>query len=170
MTYIDTKAKRQRIQQALIDAGYDCGPDGADGDLGTDTAKAIIKFRTAHSLTNLPDAPAMVDTDLMRELGLLAIQDPAVVGIAKARGIDLLTLIGLIGPIQRLLKGDTTMTADQIGGVVRTLLAALFAYLAGKGYFPQVSPELLTAITTVIVGAWSLFSNRPKTIVPMSQK
>jgi hypothetical protein len=54
------------------------------------------------------------------------------------------------------------MTKDQIEGTIRTVLAALAAYLAGKGYFPQISPELLTAITTVLVGAWSLWSNRPR--------
>ena len=31
---------KHELQQALVDAGYDIGPKGVDGDIGTDTIKA----------------------------------------------------------------------------------------------------------------------------------
>ena len=38
------------MQGALIAHGYDCGPDGADGDFGENTEKAVIKFKEEHLL------------------------------------------------------------------------------------------------------------------------
>ena len=38
------------LQQKLIEAGYDVGPDGADGDFGMNTEKAVIKFQTDNNL------------------------------------------------------------------------------------------------------------------------
>ena len=38
------------MQGALIAHGYDCGPDGADGDFGENTEKAVIKFQEEHLL------------------------------------------------------------------------------------------------------------------------
>lgn len=39
-----------KLQEALINAGYDVGPDGADGEYGGNTCKAVIAFQTAKSL------------------------------------------------------------------------------------------------------------------------
>lgn len=36
------------IQQLLIAKGFDCGPDGADGDFGANTEKAVKKYQTAN--------------------------------------------------------------------------------------------------------------------------
>jgi N-acetylmuramoyl-L-alanine amidase len=38
------------LQQLLIANGYSCGPDGADGDFGTNTREALISYQTVHSL------------------------------------------------------------------------------------------------------------------------
>ena len=38
------------LQQKLIEAGYDVGPDGADGDFGMNTEKAVIEFQTDNNL------------------------------------------------------------------------------------------------------------------------
>jgi hypothetical protein len=168
MTYIDTEAKRKRLQQALLDHGFDIGPDGVDGDLGGDTARAIINARIAHKLDH--QDRAVVDTDLMRELGLLTIQDPVVTGIAKSHGIDLFTLIGLIGPVSAILKGRK-MTADQITGILRAILTAVGGYLVGKGIVDQATAtEIIGAVVTIGGALWSIYSNRPKVIVPLSAK
>lgn len=92
------------------------GPDGADGVLGNDTATAIVKFRTAHGLT--PYKPVF-DTDLERELGLLAIQDPVVQAVGN-------TLINLI--VGQYLKGlginmDFAKISKAIAGGISGLLA-----------------------------------------------
>ena len=34
------------MQKMLITCGYDCGPDGADGDFGLNTLKALRQFQT----------------------------------------------------------------------------------------------------------------------------
>lgn len=38
------------LQQNLIKLGYDCGPDGADGQFGYNTLKAVTKFQKEHNL------------------------------------------------------------------------------------------------------------------------
>jgi len=42
--------KVQSVQQALIDAGYDVGPDGADGKFGRNTRAAVIKYQKANGI------------------------------------------------------------------------------------------------------------------------
>ena len=38
------------MQEILISAGFGCGPDGADGDFGPNTAKALKRFQSARQL------------------------------------------------------------------------------------------------------------------------
>ena len=38
------------MQELLIAGGFNCGPDGADGDFGPNTAKALKSFQTARGL------------------------------------------------------------------------------------------------------------------------
>lgn len=168
MGFIDTDAKRKRIQTALAlhkdvnGAPYYSGT--IDGELGPKSIHAISLFRTDHNLDH-PGEP-VVDTDLMRELGLLTIQDPSVVAAAKAKGIDLLTLIGLVGPVLALLKGRP-MTSDQLGGIVRAVLAAIAGYFVGKGVIDADTAATISgAVATIAVAAWSIFTNRPSKIVP----
>lgn len=170
---IETEAGRKRLQQALADyldpSGTPYYGGKIDGVLGDKSVDSIIRFRADHNII-YPPHPAAVDTDLERELGLLAIQSPIPVAVAKAHGIDLLTLIGLIGPIENLLKGKT-MTADQITGILRAILTAIGGYLVGKGIVDQTTATSLIGAAVTIGGAlWSLWSNRPKTIVPISAK
>lgn len=167
MAYTDTKAKCEAIQRQL-NAKLNLSPQlVVDGRLGRESAAAIIRARSFFRLGHIGEP--VIDTDLMRELGLLPIQNPVVVGIAKARGIDLLTLIGLIGPISNLLKGKT-MTSDQITGILRAILTAVGGYLVGKGIVDQATATSLIGAAVTIGGAlWSLYSNRPKTITPIGK-
>lgn len=41
----------RELQEALIQLGYSCGPDGADGDFGGNTEKALRQFQKAHNLS-----------------------------------------------------------------------------------------------------------------------
>lgn len=38
------------LQEALIKLGYSCGPDGADGDFGINTYKAVVSFQKAEKI------------------------------------------------------------------------------------------------------------------------
>lgn len=40
----------RELQNALIKLGYNCGPDGADGDFGAKTEAAVMAFQTANGL------------------------------------------------------------------------------------------------------------------------
>ena len=40
----------KELQEKLIKLGYDCGPDGADGDFGKNTLAAVLKFQSEHNL------------------------------------------------------------------------------------------------------------------------
>lgn len=46
----DTGEQVQKFQEKLIKLGYDCGPDGADGEFGANTLKAVIQFQTDFKL------------------------------------------------------------------------------------------------------------------------
>jgi len=53
------------------------------------------------------------------------------------------------------------MTIEEIGGVVRTVVAAGLAYLAGKGIIAQGDvAALAAAVTTIGVAVWSVISKR----------
>ena len=41
----------KELQQKLIDIGYSCGPDGADGVYGNNTFRAVVAFQEDHGLT-----------------------------------------------------------------------------------------------------------------------
>lgn len=66
MPFTSTLSNRKKLQLALIAAGFDVGPDGADGDLGPNTARAIKAFRNAHGLSEA----AVIDGALLRLLNL----------------------------------------------------------------------------------------------------
>lgn len=54
------------------------------------------------------------------------------------------------------------MTKEQVFGIVRTVAAAGFGYLAGKGYFDGATAEALAgAVATIGVAVWSVLSKRP---------
>lgn len=47
----DVGSAVKEMQQLLIEAGYSCGPDGADGDFGKNTYNAVVQFQKDHGLT-----------------------------------------------------------------------------------------------------------------------
>ena len=58
-----TRGDVRLVQAALIAAGYDCGPSGADGLMGPATGAAISAYCLAHGI-----APAGIDAALWRAL------------------------------------------------------------------------------------------------------
>jgi len=56
------------------------------------------------------------------------------------------------------------MQNSQLFGILRTLLAAVFGYMAGKGWVDGATAEALAgAFATVVVAVWSVVS-KPKTV------
>jgi hypothetical protein len=56
---------------------------------------------------------------------------------------------------------DSKMTAQEISGIVRALVAALGGWLVGQGLVD--SETMMTAggaVTTLVVAAWSIYSKR----------
>lgn len=51
LQYGSSGDKVKELQQKLINLGYSCGPDGADGDFGINTRSALIKFQQDNSLS-----------------------------------------------------------------------------------------------------------------------
>jgi hypothetical protein len=143
---IDTLEGRKRLQQALLDNGYDIGPDGVDGYLGRNTALAIINCRIANKLSHQDQA--LVDTDLERCLGLLTIQEPAV----KASAGLIFNLI-----IAYLSKGQT-MTWDTIQQVIRIVIyAAASAWLGQSVADGQTVQAAIGGIIDVGAFVWWYF-------------
>lgn len=55
------------------------------------------------------------------------------------------------------------MTSDQIGGVVRAILAGLGGFVAAKGWIPADTYGVIsTAIVTIVVSIWSWKTNAAK--------
>lgn len=53
------------------------------------------------------------------------------------------------------------MNKDQIFGIVRTVAAAGFGFLAGKGYIDGATVEALAgAVATIGVAVWSVVSKK----------
>lgn len=54
------------------------------------------------------------------------------------------------------------MSRDQIFGIVRTVAAAAFGYLAGKGLIDGTTVEALAgAVATIGVAVWSVLAKKP---------
>lgn len=54
------------------------------------------------------------------------------------------------------------MNKDQIYGVIRTLAAAGFGFVAGKGYLDGATVEALSgAVATIAVAVWSIARKKP---------
>ena len=55
------------------------------------------------------------------------------------------------------------ITAEQIGGIVRTLAAAGFGILVGKGVIDAETAAALTgAVGTIVIAVWSVWAKRAK--------
>lgn len=55
------------------------------------------------------------------------------------------------------------MNADQVWGIVRTILAAGSGYLAAKGIVDEAtSGAIIGALGTIFVAGWSWYAKRPK--------
>ena len=53
------------------------------------------------------------------------------------------------------------MNKDQVGGIIRAVLAALAGYAAGKGIISSdMASELVGAGVTIGVAVWSVISNK----------
>jgi peptidoglycan hydrolase-like protein with peptidoglycan-binding domain len=70
-------------QAALMAAGYDVGPDGADGKLGKNTTAAIKKYQADHGLP----VTGKIDDALTSSLGKLAGAAGAAGGTAAAAAV-----------------------------------------------------------------------------------
>ena len=56
------------------------------------------------------------------------------------------------------------MNKDQLFGVIRTVAAAGFGFLAGKGWIDGATVEALAgAVATIGVAVWSVASKKPAT-------
>ena len=66
----DTATQRpvSRVQQALIDRGFDLGPSGADGIYGAKTAAAVRAFKQTESLGSEQFGDVGPDDDRLNEL------------------------------------------------------------------------------------------------------
>lgn len=57
------------------------------------------------------------------------------------------------------------MTSDQIGGIIRAVLAAVFGYITGKGWIDGATATTISgAIATLAITAWSVWTNRASAI------
>jgi hypothetical protein len=52
------------------------------------------------------------------------------------------------------------MTKEQLGGIVRALLAGVSGYLIGKGWDAALVNEIAGAVGILVVSGWSLWSKK----------
>ena len=59
------------------------------------------------------------------------------------------------------------MNSDQIGGLLRTVLAWGAGYAVSKGIVDSATAgNIASALVTLGVAGWSLWSNKPGTVIP----
>lgn len=55
------------------------------------------------------------------------------------------------------------MTGEQIGGIVRAVLAVVLGYAAGRGLIASGAVADLTAtVSAAVIAGWSAYTNRAK--------
>lgn len=140
MPFTSTLANRKRLQQALIDAGYSVGPDGADGVLGPNTARAIRMFRKAHGLSEA----AVIDSKLLRALNLMENPMDNVLANVKSAWLSKLNWTVAAGILFNLL---TFFGIDVPPDVKEALL------VVGNGAVLVVAWIIRTWFTTTITAA-----------------
>lgn len=58
------------------------------------------------------------------------------------------------------------MNSDQIGGIVRTVLAAAGGYVIAKGWLDAATFTAISgAVVTIAVALWSWRTNKPGTVI-----
>ncbi len=59
------------------------------------------------------------------------------------------------------------MNGDQIGGIIRAIVAAVGGYFVGKGLIDaSTATALAGAAATIGVAIWSAVTNKPGTTIP----
>ena len=59
------------------------------------------------------------------------------------------------------------MNGDQIGGLVRALLAGAGGFAVSKGWVDDSTASIVGgSLATAIAAAWSYWTNRPGTVIP----
>jgi hypothetical protein len=75
---------------------------------------------------------------------------------------ELLRMAHIGNCLGRFILRGNDMNKDQLFGIVRTLAAAGFGYLAGKGLIDGATAEALAgAVATIGVAIWSVVSKQP---------
>ena len=143
---------RTKIQEALIKEGFDCGPDGADGDFGLNTALAIKKAR-AHFNLKYADM-AVVDAALLRNLGLL-VSDENQQPTIPVGGIDIRDYF------LNFITSKINWFAGIMAGVIITFLNTRFGMNLGPSETTAIT-TLLVVVMTGGVGILRTFFNSPK--------
>lgn len=161
MTRNVTECQRELIRLGFLESTQPDGTRSDDGRAGQLTFAAFNRF-----LANKGRPPVDPSDFTLTAINAALWPEQLVPPVSKPP--TFFNQIGAVVSIINLLKGKT-MTNDQIAGLVRTILASLLAYVAGKGWIPNASPELIASLTTVVVAVWSWVSNRPKTITKIGQ-
>ena len=72
---------------------------------------------------------------------------------------------------QLLLWKVRHMNGEQIGGIVRALLAAGSGWAVGHGYVDNNTALAVSGgIVTIVTAVWSYWTNRPGTVIPGVKK
>lgn len=59
------------------------------------------------------------------------------------------------------------MNGDQIGGIVRAIVAAIGGYFVGKGVIDGSTVATIAgAVATLATAVWSIITNKPGTVIP----
>lgn len=117
----------EKLQTALINAGYDVGPDGADGEYGGNTRAAVIAFQTAKNLEIDGVVGPETWAALMAENGK---EKPESRPAEEKQGVD--------KPVVKIPElGLPVLKTGATGAVVETLQQLLTA----KGYTCKVDGE-----------------------------
>lgn len=150
---VSTEEGIKKLQQALIDREFPCGPDGADGDLGPNTALAIKRARQFYHLSN-PDK-AIVDTALLKSLELIVSnEDPSI----PVGGIDW----------KDYFLNFITSKINWFAGVMAGVIIGFLNTKFGMNLGPSETAAVATVLVVIMTGGVAIlrtFFNSPKVAV-----
>ena len=64
----------RQLQENLIKLGYSCGPDGADGDYGPNTVKAVKQFQKDNKLDDDGEAGPITQAAIRQKIASLTVE------------------------------------------------------------------------------------------------
>ena len=116
------------LQENLIKLGYDCGPDGADGDYGRNTAAAVKKFQEDNNLEADGEAGPITQAAIRQKIAALNNKPASTPVVAQPSSVVVAQPAQTTQPEQSNTKTYTVKSGDTLWSIAAKYLGAGYKY------------------------------------------